>query len=45
MPEFAAHHEGMDVKTRAFQIVQQSIGEVPIKKRQPAMAQRGAKPV
>lgn len=33
----------MDVNTRAFKTVQQSIGELPIKKRQPATAQRGLK--
>jgi hypothetical protein len=31
----------MDVNKLAFKIVQQSIGEAPIKKRQPATAQRG----
>ena len=34
---------GMDVNTLAFKIVQQSIGEEPIKKIQPATAQRGLK--
>ena len=33
----------MDVNTLAFKIVQQSIGEAPIKKKQPATAQRGLK--
>lgn len=33
----------MDVNTRAFRTVQQSIGELPIKKKQPATAQRGLK--
>jgi hypothetical protein len=33
----------MDVNTLAFKIVQQSIGELPIKKKQPATAQRGLK--
>jgi hypothetical protein len=33
----------MDVNTLAFKIVQQSIGEEPIKKKQPAAAQRGLK--
>ena len=33
----------MDVNKLAFKIVQQSIGEIPIKKRQPATAQRGLK--
>jgi hypothetical protein len=33
----------MDINTRAFQIVQQSIGEAPIKKHQPKTAQRGLK--
>ena len=33
----------MDVNTLAFKIVQQSIGEEPIKKKQPATAQRGLK--
>jgi hypothetical protein len=31
----------MDVNTLAFKIVQQSIGEEPIKKRHPKTAQRG----
>jgi len=31
----------MDVNTLAFKIVQQSIGEEPIKKKQPATAKRG----
>jgi len=31
----------MDVNTLAFKIVQQSIGEEPIKKKQPATANRG----
>lgn len=34
---------GMDVNTLAYKIVQQSIGELPIKKKQPATAQRGLK--
>jgi hypothetical protein len=34
---------GMDVNTLAFKIVQQSIGEIPIKKKQPATAKRGLK--
>lgn len=33
----------MDVNTLAYKIVQQSIGEAPIKKKQPATAQRGLK--
>ena len=33
----------MDVNTLAYKIVQQSIGELPIKKKQPATAQRGLK--
>jgi len=33
----------MDVNTLAFKIVQQSIGELPQKKKQPATAQRGLK--
>jgi hypothetical protein len=33
----------MDVNTLAYKIVQQSIGEAPAKKRQPATAQRGLK--
>jgi hypothetical protein len=33
----------MDVNTLAFKIVQQSIGEAPIKKHQPKTAQRGLK--
>ena len=33
----------MDVNTLAYKIVQQSIGELPIKKKQPATAQRGFK--
>jgi hypothetical protein len=33
----------MDVNTLAYKIVQQSIGERPIKKKQPATAQRGLK--
>jgi hypothetical protein len=33
----------MDVNTLAFKIVQQSIGELPIKKKQPANAQKGLK--
>jgi hypothetical protein len=33
----------MDVNTLAFKIVQQSIGELPLKKKQPATAQRGLK--
>ena len=33
----------MDVNTLAFKIVQQSIGELPIKKKKPATAQRGLK--
>jgi hypothetical protein len=33
----------MDINTRAFQIVQQSIGEAPIKKHQPKTAIRGLK--
>jgi hypothetical protein len=31
----------MDVNTLAFKIVQQSIGEQPVKKRQPETAKRG----
>ena len=38
-----AHNEGMDVNTLAYKIVQQSIGEAPIKKKRPATAQRGLK--
>jgi hypothetical protein len=33
----------MDVNTLAYKIVQQSIGEAPIKKRQPKTARRGLK--
>jgi hypothetical protein len=33
----------MDINTLAFKIVQQSIGEEPIKKKKPATAQRGLK--
>ena len=33
----------MDINTLAYKIVQQSIGEAPIKKKQPATAQRGLK--
>lgn len=33
----------MDVNTLAYKIVQQSIGELPLKKEQPATAQRGLK--
>lgn len=33
----------MDVNQLAYKIVQQSIGEAPIKKRQPKTAQRGLK--
>jgi len=33
----------MDVNTLAYKIVQQSIGEEPIKKKQPKTAQRGLK--
>jgi hypothetical protein len=33
----------MDINTRAFHVVQQSIGEEPKKKFQPATAQRGLK--
>jgi hypothetical protein len=33
----------MDVNTLAYKIVQQSIGELPIKKALPATAQRGLK--
>jgi hypothetical protein len=35
--------ESMDVNTLAYKIVQQSIGEAPLKKKQPATAQRGLK--
>jgi hypothetical protein len=31
----------MDINTLAYKIVQQSIGEEPIKKKQPATAKRG----
>jgi len=31
----------MDVNTLAYKIVQQSIGEEPVKKKQPATARRG----
>ena len=31
----------MDINTLAYKIVQQSIGELPIKKKQPATANRG----
>jgi hypothetical protein len=34
---------GMDVNQLAYKIVQQSIGEAPVKKRQPKTAQRGLK--
>jgi hypothetical protein len=34
---------GMDINTRAFHVVMQSIGEEPKKKFQPATAQRGLK--
>ena len=34
-------HRGMDINTLAYKIVQQSIGEEPIKKKQPATAKRG----
>ena len=33
----------MDVNTLAYKIVQQSIGEAPIKKKQPKTVQRGLK--
>jgi hypothetical protein len=33
----------MDVNQLAFRVVQQSIGESPVKKRQPKTAQRGLK--
>jgi hypothetical protein len=33
----------MDVNTLAYKIVQQSIGELPMKKKQPVTAQRGLK--
>jgi hypothetical protein len=33
----------MDVNTLAYRIVQESIGELPQKKKQPATAQRGLK--
>jgi hypothetical protein len=33
----------MDVNTQAYKIVQQPIGEMPIKKKQPARAQLGLK--
>jgi hypothetical protein len=33
----------MDINTLAFKIVQQSIGEQPIKKKHPATANRGVK--
>jgi hypothetical protein len=33
----------MDINTLAYKIVQQSIGELPLKKIQPATAQRGLK--
>lgn len=36
-----AHHGCMDANTLAFKIVQQSIGEEPIKKKQPNSANRG----